>query len=129
MKPRILVVDDEEKIQKTMVEFLNYRLNADVRGCINSTEAMALMDQEKFDVLIQDLQMPNIDGLTVIVHGKKSNPNLVALLMTRLSEQEKISQVEKAGAIYIPKPFEMKMIVKIIERELSKLGGFEFSKD
>lgn len=128
MKPRILVVDDEQAIRNSICEFLKIRLGCDVIACGDSVEAMAAMDRERFDVLIQDLQMPNIDGITVIIHGKKTNPKLIPVLITRLSEESKIAQAEKLGAIYIPKPFELKMVQKIIERELTSVGEFEFNK-
>ena len=121
-KPKIMVVDDNVELCTSVANFLRNRLDCDVVEKFSSPEAMAVLDADTVDVLIQDLQMPLVDGSTVIKRAKERNPDVTAVLITGLSAPQKIRDMESLNVIYLPKPFEMMGLLTIVQRELVGKG-------
>lgn len=107
MKPRILVVDDEESIR----EFLEIMLRKEgyEPTCVgDGTEAVDMMKKKSFDLVISDLQMPNMTGMELLKHVKSSNPDLLFMMITAFGTTETAVEAMKIGAYdYITKPFKI----------------------
>jgi two-component system response regulator HydG len=102
---RVLVVDDEPKLGTLLVEALELDGHQAVRAG-GGREALALLQHQRFDVVVTDLRMPDLDGLAVLraVRALPSPPEVV--LMTAHATAESAVEAMKAGAAdYVIKPF------------------------
>jgi DNA-binding NtrC family response regulator len=119
-KPRILVVDDDAAMQEALPTFLKIILDCDVTVKSNGSDAIAVLDKEDFNLIIQDLQMPGIDGFTVLAHAIKKNPKIIRIVLTGMIDPAITKKVEGMGAVYVSKPPELKVLELIVKRELQK---------
>lgn len=107
MKPRILVVDDEESIR----EFLDIMLRKegyDVTCVEDGQQAIDLLKKKSFDLVISDLQMPNVTGIELLKHTKDNYPELLFMMITAFGTTETAVDAMKMGAYdYVTKPFKL----------------------
>lgn len=107
MKPRILVVDDEESIR----EFLDIMLRKEgyeVTCVEDGQKAIDILKKKSFDLLISDLQMPNVTGIELLKHCREMYPDLLFMMITAFGTAESAVEAMKMGAYdYITKPFKI----------------------
>jgi chemosensory pili system protein ChpA (sensor histidine kinase/response regulator) len=107
-KPRLLVVDDSISIRKFAQRFLD-RAGYEVQVATDGMEALDIMDNIKFDVVITDLEMPVMHGYDLMAEMKK-NPALmhipVIVLTSRAGDKHRQKALEMGAQDYIVKPFE-----------------------
>lgn len=107
MKSRILVADDEESIR----EFLNIMLRKEGYevSCVeDGQQAADLMKKKSFDMVISDLQMPNMTGMELLGHVQSNHPGTLFMLITAFGTTETAIEAMKLGAYdYITKPFKI----------------------
>ncbi|MES2854283.1 MAG: sigma-54 dependent transcriptional regulator, partial [Bdellovibrionota bacterium] len=107
MKPRILVVDDEESIR----EFLDIMLRKEgyeVTCVEDGQKAIDMLKKKTFDMTISDLQMPNVTGIELLKHVKETYPDLLFMMITAFGTTESAVEAMKMGAYdYITKPFKI----------------------
>lgn len=107
MKPRILVVDDEESIR----EFLKIMLNKEgyeVTTADSGQTAIDVLEKRNFDMVVSDLQMPNVTGMELLAYVKDSCPDVVFMMITAFGTTETAVEAMKMGAYdYITKPFKI----------------------
>ncbi len=107
MKSRILVVDDEVSIR----EFLDIMLKKEgyeVSLAEDGQKAKELISKKTFDMVISDLQMPNVTGLELLKFVKENYSEVVFMLITAFGTTETAVEAMKMGAYdYITKPFKL----------------------
>jgi len=104
---RVLVVDDEAKLGRVVAQMLELDGHAAVRA-ESGRDALALLSQESFDVVVTDLRMPEVDGLAVLRAARALSPAPEVVLMTAHGTAENAVEAMKAGAAdYLTKPFSM----------------------
>ncbi|CAN5425920.1 sigma-54 dependent transcriptional regulator [soil metagenome] len=107
MKPRILVVDDEESIR----EFLDIMLRKegyDVTCVEDGQKAIDILKKKTFDLVISDLQMPNVTGIELLKHCREAYSELLFMMITAFGTAESAVEAMKMGAYdYITKPFKI----------------------
>lgn len=117
---RILIVDDEP----TLVFFLRRGLsetdlNCDVEGVGSGEEALAKLAFDKYSVLITDLKMPGINGLTLAAAARSLQPTIGVILMTAYGSREIEVEAEKLMVDgYLTKPFQMEKLRDLVEKVL-----------
>jgi diguanylate cyclase (GGDEF)-like protein/PAS domain S-box-containing protein len=106
-KPSILIVDDDEVLRLLLRQFLDLE-EYNVVEAVNGSEALAIIAVEKFDLVIMDIAMPGIDGLSVCERIKSSLEEPPPVLMiTALEDDESIDRSFGAGAVdLIRKPIQ-----------------------
>ena len=118
MKPRILVVDDEESIR----EFLDIMLRKEgyeVALAEDGQQALGLLKNRSFDMVISDLQMPNLNGVELLREVKSQYPDILFMLITAFGTTESAVEAMKLGAYdYITKPFKIDEVRLIIKNAL-----------
>jgi DNA-binding NtrC family response regulator len=118
MKAKILIVDDEQAIQKALVKFLE-SLGYEADGASDGAQAVEMAKEKIYDLVMSDLTMPNMTGIELLGHLKKLNPNVSVIIMTGFGTIENAIQAIKAGAFhYITKPFELDDVAMLVEKAL-----------
>ena len=95
-----------------------FRVTSVVRAP-GGAEALAIMRATKVDVLVTDLRMPHMDGLTLIREARKIAPDLPVVIITAVpSQTSAIDAIDLGVSGYLPKPFELPKILETVARAL-----------
>ncbi len=120
--PRVLIVDDERHIQDILSEALATE-NMEPVCCANGEEALGLLDREHFDLLLLDMRMPLMDGLSLINSIKDKKVHLPIIVITGMASHEEIKEALSKGVYKcIRKPFHIKTLLKDIKDVLTQEG-------
>jgi len=115
---RILMAEDYKMTQDVVSEFLKY-CGFDVAITNNGVEALAAFKENDFDLVLTDLQMPAMDGLTLAGHIKKRSPDTPVILMTGSDKEALLDQeIKKSVDSVIYKPFLMEELQKTVQETL-----------
>jgi CheY-like chemotaxis protein len=80
---------------------------------------IVVIDQERPDVVLTDLYLPDVDGLSVLRHAREQSPTIPGVLMTAYASPQTITRARDAGAIVVlPKPFSNGELLEVIDRAL-----------
>lgn len=118
---KILVVDDEEYIRDVIIEYLNNE------GYLTSQaedglEAKELLENEKFDLMILDVMMPDMDGFTLLEELDNSKKVPTIILSARGEEIDKLTGFDKGIDDYLCKPFSPKELVARVKAILNRVS-------
>ena len=120
MKPRILIVDDEEIVVRSCQRILadsGYQIDTVSDGW----EALRRVESEQFDVIILDIMMPKVDGMEVLQQVKERHPETDVIMVTGLSQIQTAVKSMKLGAFdYLSKPFDPDELKHVVERALER---------
>ena len=112
---RILVVDDEDMIRDLLSETLQ-RDDYIVDTASNGKDALEVLEQYKFDLLITDIRLPDLSGMKILERVNKKYPDMGTILITAYGSIKNAVKAMKQGAFdYITKPFsldEMEVVIK-----------------
>jgi DNA-binding NtrC family response regulator len=104
MKRKILIVDDEIIILKCILVDLR-RSDYSVDTAENGEQALAMLEKEKYDLVITDLMMEGIGGLELLAEIKKKSPDMPVIIMTGYGELDSAIKALRLGAAdYLLKP-------------------------
>jgi two-component system, NarL family, response regulator LiaR len=99
-KVRILIVDDHSMVREGVKMYLNFDKTLEVVGeASNGEEALEIVAKLLPDVVLMDLIMPVMDGVTAIGELKKRHPDIEIIALTSVLEDEKVVGAVQAGAI------------------------------
>lgn len=84
---RILIVDDEEYVVMTLQEGLKKLPNCEVSVATSGKQALELLEQQPFDLLITDYKMPDIDGMALVEHVRQSQPQTAVIVITAYGDE------------------------------------------
>ncbi|MCI0421208.1 MAG: response regulator, partial [Acidobacteria bacterium] len=117
---RILVVDDEPAICKLLTGKLQ-QSGFDVQSCASGKAALELLQNNSFDAVISDLNMPELSGLELLEKIPKNQRHLAFLMATGVSDIRVGVQAMQQGADdYLLKPFQLDAVVASLNRALEK---------
>lgn len=129
MKARILIVDDETSMRE-FLSILLEREGYDPVAADSAENALKILAEQKFDLVISDVNMPGLDGIGLLEKIKTSTPDTVVMMITAFSTTEQAVEAMKHGAYnYIAKPFkvdEIKLFIRnaIEKQQLAKENAF-----
>jgi adenylate cyclase len=106
--PGILIVDDNEDNRYTLQLLLESDGHERIASASGGNEAIALLDKEKFSLVLLDLMMPDLNGDEVlkIIKGNPDTRDIPVVMISADSDTEKVSKCIELGADdYLPKPF------------------------
>jgi DNA-binding NtrC family response regulator len=118
MKPKILIVDDEKILTTALKNFLS-KEGYEVAVAEKGETALKMLKNETFDVVLLDLRLPDVNGLTLIPKIKELAPDAGIIIITAYAEVRSAVSAIKEGAFdYLAKPFEEEELLLTIERFL-----------
>ena len=121
-KKKILIVEDEESLLKLESILLIYK-GFEVKGVANGRAALEAVAEDKPELVLLDIMLPEIDGFEVC-RQLKSDPatrHIPVIMLTAKKSREDMVRGEKVGADwYITKPFKSAMVIETIQRFLAK---------
>ncbi|MBD3290990.1 response regulator, partial [candidate division KSB1 bacterium] len=103
----ILVVDDDKNILLFLREILA-RMGHELTTADNGAKALEILEEKGFDLIVSDLQMPWVDGISVLKASKKKDPDTEVLILTGYGSIKSAVRAMKAGAFeYLSKPVDV----------------------
>jgi len=113
---RILVVEDDDSVRSFVARALSLRGHT-VEEVANGRAALAaLQGSERFDLMITDVVMPELDGIALAMEVARAHAQLPVLLMTGYSaERQRAHDVDEIACQIIVKPFSLKTICEMAE--------------
>ena len=118
---RVLIVDDEGQFVDAVVERLRLR-GFDAEGVTTGHEAMELLGQSSYDVLLLDVKMPGMGGLEILSRVKEKWPGLRVVFLTGHGSSQDAEKGMELGAFdYVMKPVNIDDLIKILRAAME--GG------
>jgi len=118
-RPRILVIDDEEIVRISCKKCLVPE-GYDVDVAVNGREGIALARANKYDIILTDLKMPDMDGMEFLMNMKKDQSGAKVIMITGYSTVEHAVKALKLGAYnYIEKPFTPDALITAVKEALN----------
>jgi CheY-like chemotaxis protein len=107
---RLLIIDDEVPVLHALRRLLQRHFKPRQLGveiCANPLLALQRLQQERFDVLISDYRMPQLDGVTLLARARDLDPRAVRMMLSAAADFATVlAAVNRAGVFrYIPKPW------------------------
>jgi two-component system chemotaxis response regulator CheY len=117
MKKKVLTVDDS----RTMREMVSFTLRGavDVVEATDGQQALVVLASHKVDLILADLNMPNMDGITLIkkVRASGGHRTVPILMLTTESDDTKKQEGRAAGATgWIVKPFNPEKLIQVVQK-------------
>lgn len=111
---RVLVVDDEPAVGATLRDVL-VELGYIVKLAVRGAEALQLVPVFEPDVVLLDLQMPEMSGVEVLDHLRRDRPTLRVVILTGNEDVEVARATLRAGAFdYLSKPFSIDVLARVV---------------
>lgn len=125
---KVLVVDDDKVLQGSVKEALEYH-HFYVETADNGREALNKVTSGNYDLVVMDVNMPEMDGIEALEQIKKFNPSIIVLILTAYSNVGDAVKAVKLGAFnYLEKPITSDNLVALIKRALKARSLVETSK-
>ena len=114
----LFVVDDEIGSLNPVCEFLN-KCGYLAKGCSSAREAIGVLEKERYDLLLTDLIMPEMDGIALMKNALEVDPFLICIIMTGQGTVETAVNAIKSGAFdYILKPLDMRRVHQLVSHAI-----------
>lgn len=115
-KPVIAVLDDDENVARTISRYLR-QLGAEISLHTNPRTFLAQLKETHFDIVISDLQMPDVDGFQVLEAVRQAQPTTEVIVITGHADKESAIRALKAGAYdFFEKPVDEEDLLQTISR-------------
>jgi signal transduction histidine kinase len=116
---RLLIVDDEAAQMNALCQTLA-DAGYSTTGFTSATKALALLREQRFDLVLTDLLMPELDGISLLREAQAIDPDLLGIVMTGHAAIDTAIEAMKAGALdYVLKPFKLSVILPVLARALN----------
>jgi len=115
LRASILIVDDDPNLRDLLVDTLG-AIGYRTTGASDGIEALQMLKEEKFDLMISDIKMPGIDGIALLKKTRRYYPDLPVLFITGVASPEIIGRASPDG--FLAKPFRISHIEELIEDAL-----------
>jgi signal transduction histidine kinase len=118
-RPRLLIVDDEALLMRSLCETLRDQ-GYETTGFVAPKSALAALEQQRFDLMLADLSMPGLDGISLLREALAIDPLLVGIIMTGEGTIGTAVEAMRMGAYdYILKPFKLSTVLPVVQRGLA----------
>ena len=116
-KVRVLIVDDEPDIRELLCDLL--RFDYDCAPAASAEDALALLNETKFQLIVSDITMGGMSGLEMIPHVFQRAPETVVVMISGMQTIESAIEALRVGAFdYVMKPFDLRQVEASVKRAL-----------
>lgn len=120
MKKRILIADDEDVVIRSCLRILPEDLYQ-IETARNGLEAIEMVAENDYDMLILDIMMPKLTGMEVLQRVKETHPDIDVIMITGLNQIDTAVKAMKLGAFdYLPKPFDPDELEMVVTRAFER---------
>ena len=120
---RILVAEDEKNLNRIISEALEDE-GYSVDRCFNGEDALEFCSGAAYDVIVLDINMPKLDGFTVVQRLRERGDNTPVLFLTaRDGVADRIRGLESGGDYYLVKPFDFRELMAVVRVMTRKYTG------
>lgn len=111
---RILLAEDERSLSKAIVKIFE-KNNYSVDAVYNGEEALLYLEGENYDIVVLDIMMPKMDGITALKKMRAAGNQIPVLILSAKSEtDDKVLGLDSGANYYLTKPFEIKELLAAI---------------
>lgn len=119
----VLFVDDQIELREQMHSFLT-KIFSHVEVAVDGNDALEKYLKHPFDIIITDIQMPNMDGLLLAEKILKINPKQEIILLSAYTESDYLKKAEQLGIkSYIAKPTDFEKILEALQLSIDNLNS------
>ena len=119
----VLVVDDNVE-QVNILKKILVREGYGVLSASCGADALKIVGEDSVDVMITDMSMPEMDGITLLKKAKEAKKNLPVIVITAFGEWGPYAEALREGAAdFLSKPFKMDEILKVLRRVVQEMPG------
>src|SRR5215831_5710932 len=129
---RIALIEDDADIAYTIRLNLRKEKRYQVEHYVSGVAALAALQEKPFDLVILDLNLPDIDGLALCRELRRADETRrvpIIMLTARVEERDKLLGFEIGADDYITKPFSMRELLARIHAHLRRVAAFETSEE
>ncbi len=119
---RLLIAEDEPKLRRIVKDYFEKR-DFQVQGAADGMEALALLKEQDFDIVLLDVMMPSLDGFAVCRAIRREKDTPVIFLTARVSEEDQLRGFQEKADDYITKPFSLPVLHAKIRALLERKDG------
>ena len=117
MKRKILFVDDEPKVLISIRRMLHsLRKEWDMQFAESGPEALSILAQDPFDVIVTDMRMPGMDGAQLLTEVKQNYPQMVRIVLSGHADKEMIYKSVRPAHQYLSKPCDADLLKLTVSR-------------
>ncbi len=125
-KRKILFVDDEPNILNSLKRLLRTKNNIwDMSFAISGEEALRIINQQKIEIIVSDMRMPEMDGVELLKRIKEIDSSIIRIILSGYSDLDMILSVTETAHQYLAKPCDVELLEKIITQSCSLLDAEE----
>ncbi|MCP4422388.1 MAG: response regulator transcription factor [Chloroflexi bacterium] len=124
----ILVVDDKASVRLLLKEYLSEQ-GFGVVTAVNGREALIVARQEKPDLILLDVMMPEMDGYQFLTHFRREQNTPVIIITAKDEETDAVIGLELGADDYVIKPFRMRELAARVRAMLRRMGNMPTDKD
>ncbi|MFA5793729.1 MAG: HD domain-containing phosphohydrolase [Candidatus Brocadiia bacterium] len=118
-KQKILIIDDEPDVRNVLSTFLG-KLDYEVHQAETGIDGIEVLAKERFDLVLCDVMMPALDGLSTLALIKKNHPKQPVVMMSGFATHDKIIEALDKGAVdMLAKPFNLTQIRQVVTKVLN----------
>ena len=118
---KILIVDDEAKIREMIAKYAKHE-GFETDQASDGMEAVEKCETEKYDLVVMDIMMPNLDGFSAVKEIRRSQPNLPFIMLSALGEEyDRVHGFDVGADDYVVKPFSSKELMMRIHAILKRV--------
>lgn len=115
----VLIVDDDLGFQRLLgISLKKYKHDFEITLSNNGEEAISVLNRKPVDLIVTDLQMPKIDGLTLLAYLNDAFPTTPCVIMTAHSTPDIEKQFAQTGQLLLKKPFTISKLIEAIQTAL-----------
>ncbi|MDX1973539.1 MAG: sigma-54 dependent transcriptional regulator [Candidatus Sumerlaeia bacterium] len=119
--PQILIVDDEPNIRFVLTEVVRREGLSSIEA-VDGLQALDLVQQKPIDLVIMDIRMPRLDGMSAMQRMLELRPELLVLIITAHgTEKTALEAVQKGAYDFFTKPFDLTEVRVVLRRAIDKI--------
>ncbi|MEW5747043.1 MAG: sigma-54 dependent transcriptional regulator [Nitrospirota bacterium] len=118
---KVLIIDDE-KVALRNLEHVMKKEGYDTVGTVSGQNALKLLEEQRFDVVLTDLRMEKVDGMQILQRSRELSPDTEVIMITGYATLKSAIDAIKHGAFYyIAKPFKLEEVRKVVREAAEKV--------